>query len=239
MKIYLAGKITGTEWRSTIVEDFDRWSREVGDDLISGTQEKWPKIQNAILGQHAYTGPYLVDLSDGHGAIQYADLPRKHRGDGGVSELCRLAIGESDVLFCWLDNTDAYASLVELGIASGLGKEVWIALPEVPELWEDLWFATEIASRLTEAKTPLDALRYFLRSSTPVNYREYIQSGEWRAKANAAKERAGWCCQICNKHKDTIQLDAHHRTYERLGAELPEDITVLCHDCHGKFHGKN
>lgn len=65
------------------------------------------------------------------------------------------------------------------------------------------------------------------------NYREYIQSPEWHERAEAAKERAGHRCRLCNIKGS---LHAHHRTYERLGKELPEDITVLCDDCHAKFH---
>ncbi len=65
--------------------------------------------------------------------------------------------------------------------------------------------------------------------SKRVNYYEYIKSAEWKSKADAAKELAGGRCQVCNK---TGNLNAHHRTYERLGKELPEDITVLCRDCH-------
>src|SRR5574338_334064 len=65
-----------------------------------------------------------------------------------------------------------------------------------------------------------------------LNYREYIQSAAWKRKADAAKERAGYRCQICNRHKGAVQLEAHHRTYERLGHERAEDITVLCRDCH-------
>lgn len=65
-----------------------------------------------------------------------------------------------------------------------------------------------------------------------LDYYEYIASSEWKQKANAAKERAGYRCQVCNRHKKEVVLDAHHRTYERLGNERPEDITVLCRDCH-------
>lgn len=65
-----------------------------------------------------------------------------------------------------------------------------------------------------------------------INYYEYIRSPEWKAKADAAKERAHGHCQVCYK---TGKLDAHHRTYERLGNELPEDITVLCRDCHSLY----
>jgi hypothetical protein len=31
-------------------------------------------------------------------------------------------------------------------------------------------------------------------------------------------------------------LEAHHRTYERRGEELPEDLTALCPTCHRWFH---
>ena len=64
-------------------------------------------------------------------------------------------------------------------------------------------------------------------------YEQYILSEQWRAKAEDAKARAGYRCRVCNgKH----ELNAHHRTYERLGNEDPEDITVLCHSCHELFH---
>lgn len=68
--------------------------------------------------------------------------------------------------------------------------------------------------------------------SCRVDYRAYIQSDEWKARATAAKEAAGWRCQVCNRPSTAVVLDAHHRTYERLGHERPDDITVLCRDCH-------
>lgn len=68
-----------------------------------------------------------------------------------------------------------------------------------------------------------------------VDYYAYIQSDGWRQKANQAKTRAGHRCQVCNRSGSEVQLDAHHRTYERLGNEIPEDITVLCRDCHSLY----
>ena len=76
----------------------------------------------------------------------------------------------------------------------------------------------------------------FLRRKGKVDYATYIQSDEWRAKADAARARAGYRCQVCNQGE--VQLDAHHRTYERLGSERPEDITVLCHACHKLFESR-
>lgn len=69
------------------------------------------------------------------------------------------------------------------------------------------------------------------------DYYDYIQSDAWHKKAEDAKRRAGWRCQICNSNED---LEAHHRTYERLGYERPDDITVICAKCHDLFsrHGR-
>ncbi len=62
------------------------------------------------------------------------------------------------------------------------------------------------------------------------SYADYLKSEHWQRQRKAALERAGYSCQVCNRKG--IQLDVHHRTYERLGDELPEDMTVLCHECH-------
>ena len=74
--------------------------------------------------------------------------------------------------------------------------------------------------------------------TAPTNYQTYIASAAWKQCADAAKARAGWRCQVCNKSSTQVALDAHHRTYERLGRERDADITVLCHECHAKFHDK-
>lgn len=65
-----------------------------------------------------------------------------------------------------------------------------------------------------------------------VQYDEYIQSEFWAIKVKAAKRSANYRCQICNRSEEETILDGHHRTYERLGKELPQDITILCRDCH-------
>jgi 5-methylcytosine-specific restriction endonuclease McrA len=83
-----------------------------------------------------------------------------------------------------------------------------------------------------------DTLSKALRRRTDIqtDYRAYINSPEWKRKADAAKERAGYRCQVCNKGRDEgARLEAHHRTYDRLGREKPEDITVLCSECHELF----
>lgn len=64
-------------------------------------------------------------------------------------------------------------------------------------------------------------------------YAEYLKTPEWKATQKKALRYANFSCQLCSSAKD---LNVHHRTYERLGEELPSDLTVLCEVCHGLFH---
>ena len=90
----------------------------------------------------------------------------------------------------------------------------------------------EIGQKPKRFTGTLGGLLSQVTSADDVNYKAYIRSKEWKKKAEAAKVRAGNRCQLCNRPCSEVQLEAHHRTYERLGNELPGDITVLCRDCH-------
>jgi len=68
-------------------------------------------------------------------------------------------------------------------------------------------------------------------------YDNYLLSPEWKERRKQALDWARKACQFCNA--DNKPLHVHHRTYDRLGAELPADLVVLCADCHRRFHGKN
>lgn len=71
-------------------------------------------------------------------------------------------------------------------------------------------------------------------SATPrTRYAEYLRSAGWQARRQEALARAGYRCQVCNS---TSRLEVHHRTYANRGNERPEDLTVLCAACHGRFH---
>lgn len=67
-------------------------------------------------------------------------------------------------------------------------------------------------------------------------FNEYRSTPEWQARRFDTLSRAGHRCQTCAQH-DT-RLDVHHNTYENYGDERPQDLTVLCRECHGTFHGK-
>jgi hypothetical protein len=65
-------------------------------------------------------------------------------------------------------------------------------------------------------------------------YDEYLKTAHWKLTREDALERAQQRCQVCNTDKRPLHV--HHRSYERRGMELPEDLTVLCGNCHKLFH---
>lgn len=74
-----------------------------------------------------------------------------------------------------------------------------------------------------------------LEETEQESYREYLKSEHWQTVREMALEFSDYHCQLCYSED---HLDVHHRTYERRGHEKLTDVTVLCHDCHAKFHDK-
>ena len=60
---------------------------------------------------------------------------------------------------------------------------------------------------------------------------EYYKSEEWQIKRAFAINRASSRCQRCGA---TGILQVHHKTYDNLYNEKPEDLEVLCLKCHPK-----
>lgn len=65
-------------------------------------------------------------------------------------------------------------------------------------------------------------------------YTEYLKTQHWHFVRQAALQRAGHTCAVCDS---SDRLEVHHRTYERRGCEWPEDLVVLCNGCHSRQHG--
>lgn len=66
-----------------------------------------------------------------------------------------------------------------------------------------------------------------------IDYKAYLRSSRWLQLRGDMLETAGHRCQVCNRPG---LLNVHHRTYERIGVESPEDLIVLCEPCHTLFH---
>lgn len=42
-------------------------------------------------------------------------------------------------------------------------------------------------------------------------------------------------CEICSSEKN---IQVHHKTYKNIFNENPEDLVVVCNNCHVKLHDK-
>ena len=69
--------------------------------------------------------------------------------------------------------------------------------------------------------------------SASEQYEAYLQTEHWQRMRVRALEWADYRCQVCDS---PYGLHVHHRTYEGLGNEAINDLTVLCDTCHGLFH---
>jgi hypothetical protein len=101
--------------------------------------------------------------------------------------------------------------------------------PDDSEMWQHVGTIERWQAQILARWAELDRAEE-LRA---MPYREYLRTPEWQARRAAALHAASHRCQVCNTTGD---LDVHHRTYERRGAELDEDLTVLCRPCHYVFH---
>jgi restriction endonuclease Mrr len=130
---------------------------------------------------------------------------------------------------------DKYGSFVDHQLAWALTRLRRDGLVENPSrgVWRLAGAALEPVQPLTS--TPASPNR--LVELKAMSYREYLRSPEWRQVRAAALVRAGNACALDSSH--TERLEVHHRSYERRGAELPNDVIVLCHECHHLHHQVN
>ncbi len=144
--VYLAGNFH-SDWRYEFVRG-DYRERSMDDASI---------VKSTNFGR-TYTGPFWVDLADGHrgGGHIVFDFGEgenaKHRQI--VHDRCLSQIEKSDIVFAWINKMDCYGTLAEIGYAKAKGKTIWIGIDEKLEKPDDdhyytdsdqLWFVKKMA----------------------------------------------------------------------------------------------
>jgi len=127
---------------------------------------------------------------------------------------------------------EQYPRLVDYYLSWALTNLKRDGLVENPK-WST-WKLTSAAppTNITAVEEVVDAERLAELRAMP--YPLYLRTPEWRRTRAAALQRAGHRCSLDAKHTDSLEV--HHSAYERLGAELPSDLAVLCHSCHQLHH---
>jgi len=180
---YLAGKITGTDWRSEIVPGWghenhssSHWQAFLDYDQCN----TWAVVPHAceVLGVSLhYTGPWWNDCASG-GHSCAADSREPHGYSNKFEQLhsdeieskrrevvnaITTAISSADLVFAWVDSADCYGTIVEIGFAKGLGKPVVVATSQdfaATEQSRQMWLLRHAGYCLT-ANSPSDAWREF------------------------------------------------------------------------------
>jgi len=166
--VYMAGKI------------------EKGDNKWRDQLEKQNRYTDFIFNR---SGPFFI--SDDHGCFHGEDshgrgsnksvpcmgsdelTEKQYEGSQSpesVFDLCKKQIKESDIVFAWVDEPDAFGTLYELGMCYGICKPVFMAMPTrfsnaygkpFDGRPEDLWFSTIGADQFVYTNTHLQAWNLF------------------------------------------------------------------------------
>lgn len=171
LAIYCAGRIGKADWRHEVCPDLRSISHQI-DDI-----REFPGAP--LLEKHRYVGPVLLGCNHGcyHG-------PNEHGAGATTDDACRSAsatrdsvhsadcdqIRGSDLLFAWIDDTECYGTIAEIGYAAGGEIPIVVARPPRPghegqsrpgsqaldggRTLEDLWFVEQFAQRVIEADSP-------------------------------------------------------------------------------------
>lgn len=235
--IYLAGKIAKNDWRTNLVK--------MPFAQVDASTESFPVLM--MDGVDAVsTGPFYNTFGHGvahgdgsHGIMEFTNHGETESHDRVLTvKRCLTAIGQSDFVYFWLNERTCFGSLVEVGYARAQAIPIYVGMPFGFEA-DDFWFALAISWAAIPSSSPVDGLRTAINRHriylNQMPYQDYLRTSEWQRRRTMAINAADARCQLCNS---TNRLHVHHRTYERRGCELPTDLTVLCADCHGKFHNK-
>lgn len=226
MKIYLAGELYKNDWR---------------DDLIGDGWSDFPKdIVFSVVDVHEYCGPFSRD-----------DTSDKENRMPMITGSRLKEINQADIVYAWLYNFNDLRAQYELAYAAALKKTIYVGIDLYTVTYS--YFETMLESICVHENivdivangSPKKGLLFFLeRDGFEIpnlyggyaTYQAYLNSAHWKSVRVATLERYEGKCALNINHDDAIHI--HHRTYERLGEELPEDVIPLCASCHAKFHDK-
>jgi Nucleoside 2-deoxyribosyltransferase len=140
--IYFAGRMNGSrhgdDWRNYI-DGFDGG--------LYGCSDKGFDCDAVIdCGAFRYGGPFVMDSCGNH-ASGHTWNPGEHRE---IWDIDRFQIERADLIFAYLEDANAYGTLVEIGYASALGKPIALGFSTdmARQDYDELWLARMPAARV-------------------------------------------------------------------------------------------
>lgn len=242
MKIYLAGKISGNDWRSELVGMYKQASLCFWKNLMN-KHETWESCSyfsmpddytmmfNPPYDEHELIGPYLFNNGDeGHGCLYITHGIEQgletHDGEihnhsscdcfgkEHIRKMCQEQIKNSDRVFAWITKWISPGTLWEIGYAEALGKQVDVAVShETPDSEvEDCWLPLRLSPGEHYFPDVTTAFKFFYAPKK--TYKELLKSPLWQKKRLEIFEKRNWTCENCSSGLvDDKQLHLHHQHY--------------------------
>ena len=170
MKVYFAGKVDKNDWRHRIAPSIRRLAGS-HDTLDQDVLYSFPieTEYNGIL----YAGPFVIGCDHGcyHGEKTHGCGVEQGTcaSQGEVSReqivfWCTSMIDAADAFFAWIDSTDCYGTLAEIGYAHARGKPIFLSIsPRLGEEYAELWFIRKMAKEVLHIGDPVRGFEQFLR----------------------------------------------------------------------------
>jgi hypothetical protein len=173
--IYFAGKISKNGWRNAIVGPCDsaignsRQERDLFNPFFRHEEDSF-----------YYGGPFFVRCDHGcshaataHGTAECGGFFEPNELHPRILAINAERIRRADLVFAYINETDCYGTMIELGLAMGRPQPLAVCLgPDLtPEQRRELWMAAECGTRLYET-TLESAWRQFASEFLPL-YRSF------------------------------------------------------------------
>ena len=67
------------------------------------------------------------------------------------------------------------------------------------------------------------------------NWGNYLSTAHWHEVRIKKIIATGYTCEICHRQLDANSLHVHHKRYDTLFNESPEDLQTVCVSCHARI----
>jgi prophage regulatory protein len=145
--IYFAGRMAGckhcTDWRDAVA----------GFEGLYGHGELYSDHDEVLVGKNIvdcntfwYGGPFIINGTGGHN-LGHTAFAEAHRL---IWDVDKAQIERADLMFGYLEDVQAYGTLVEIGYAAALRKPIALGFSDVMERddYRELWLARMTAARV-------------------------------------------------------------------------------------------
>ena len=190
--------------------------------------------------------------------------PDGHREENGLSrmqavERCKFQIMQAEALYAYIDSSDCYGTLVEIGFANAIGIPVHLVFSkELPHCQDkegynghgeykegdedfvkadhdDFWFVKEMAASISYGH-PSEGLGYIACHDSPSRFGR----NAWKRVGIKPKQRVqvlardGYTCRMCGISRNDgaiLEID-HIHPVSKGGTNDLSNLQALCRDCN-------